>query len=220
MKFPNFINICLINFIVVNKRNFYKIKSNFLVKTIKMSKLSIVQKALETNTEAIIVNTQEGNYSSGKIGFFCNTVDYWIAPKKGLYEAEKLQKFMIGLIPNLKPDQQDNFRQDNKRGYLELGKLYFDEKIGKEKTNVERIFHVNGKDKENFNLPESVNGKQTIKKNVNEDYKRRIWVRLFPDEAFAKDILNGKLIDSVYRVKSSDLKKYKPGLIQRLIGKR
>ena len=183
-----------------------------------MSKLKIVRQALETNPDVVLVNADERNYLPGRSGFFCHTVDYWVAPKNGLYTADELQAFMMELVPNLEPTCKDDFRQYSKNGDLGFGKLYFDEKVGQGRRITKRILTLT--DEELLNVAGFVDGKQTIDKDVTEEYTRRIWVKPFPNEAFARDILDGKLKYSEYSARSTDLKRYQPNLLQRLVGKR
>jgi len=189
-----------------------------------MSKLEIVRKALETNPLVVIVNTETINYLPDRQGYFCHTVDYWVAPKNGLYTADELQAFMVGLVPDLTPTQKDNFRQDTKDSDLSFGKLYFDEKVGEERRITKRILTLN--DNELFGADGFIDGKQTIDEEVIEDYTRRVWVCPFPSERFVRDVLDEKLKNSEYRVSPSDLRNYlpkqpsQPNLLQRLIGKK
>lgn len=183
-----------------------------------MSKLTIVRQALETNPEVVIVNADVRNYLPDRNGFFCHTVSYWVAPKNGLYTADELQTFMMGLVPDLTPTQKDAFRQYDKNGDLQFGKLYFDEKVGEERRTTKRILTLT--DEELLNVAGFVDGKQTIDEDVTEKYTRRTWVCPFPNEAFARDVLKGKLAFSQYCAKLSDLKKYQPNLIQRLAGRK
>ena len=141
-----------------------------------MSKLSIVRQALETNPEVIIVDSQERNYLPDRSGFFCHTMDYWVAPKDGLYTAEELQDFMMSLVPEgLQPTCKDDFRQYDKNSDLEFGKLYFDEKVGEERKITKRILTLT--DEELFNVAGFVNGEQTIDNDVIQEYTRRTWVK-------------------------------------------
>jgi hypothetical protein len=181
-----------------------------------MSKLSIVRQALETNPEVIIVSSEEINYLPDRNGFFCHTMDYWVAPKNGLYTAEELQAFMMRLVPNLEPTCKDDFLQYEKSGNLELGKLYFDEDVGQEK--VTRVCTLT--DEQLLNVSGFVKGQRTIEET--RSYERRTWVRPFPNEAFARDVLDGKLENSEYGARQSDLKRYQSqqSLLQRILGKK
>jgi hypothetical protein len=146
-------------------------------------------------------------------------MDYWVAPKDGLYTAEELQDFMMGLVPEgLQPTCKDDFRQYDKNSYLSFGKLYFDEKVGEERRITKRILTLT--DEELLNVAGFVKGEQTIDKDVTQEYTRRTWVRPFPNESFARDVLDGKLEYSEYQAKPSDLKRYQPNLLQRLVGKK
>lgn len=182
-----------------------------------MNKLSIIRNALQTNPEVIIISEKKENYlpNTAPWSNFCQTVDFYVAPKNGLYTAIELQQFMMGLIPDLKQTQKDDFRHDDDT--LNLGKLYFDEKVGEQRSITKRILTVT--DEDLLNLAGFVNGEQTINHDVTEDYARRTWVRPFPNEAYAQDVLNGRLIG--YRINHTELRTYKPhkSLYQRLTGK-
>ena len=181
-----------------------------------MSKLSVVRETLEKNPGVVIVHTDKKVYLPDKNGFFCHTIDYWVAPKDGLYTAKELQRFMLGLIPNLPPTSKDDFVQWKKDGELQFGKLYFDEKVGEERTITKRILVLT--DEELLDANRFVGGKLIIDKDVTEDYVRRTWVRPFPNEAFAMDVLNGKLRNYEYGANQNILRRYKPSLLQKLVG--
>lgn len=176
-----------------------------------MSKLTIVRKSLETNPEVVIAKVFEKNYLPGRDGYWSHTMDFWVVPKNGLYTAKKLQDFMMSLVPEgLEPTSIDDFRQYNKKSSLDLGKLYFDEDIGQEK--VTRICTLS--DEELLNVSGFVNGQRTIEED--RPYQRRTWVSLFPNKALVRDLLEGKL-NSVYNVQPKELKRYRPGVLQRLV---
>lgn len=91
-----------------------------------MSKLRTVREWLETNPEVIIAKVLENNYLPGRKNCFSHTVDFWVAPKNGLYTAEELQGFMMGLVPDgLQPTHKNDFRQYWEDGDLNFGRLYF-----------------------------------------------------------------------------------------------
>jgi hypothetical protein len=170
-----------------------------------MTKLEIVRHALETNPKVVILSMHEENYLPNRHGYWSHTLDYWAAPKKGIYTAKKLQDFMTGLIPGLQPTCADEFRQSSQS--LEFGKLYFDEQIGSEQ--ITRICTLT--DPLMFHSQGFEEGKRTIIEN--QEYMRRTWVRLFPDQEIAKDILEGKL-DGEYHISMAHLKEYQPSLLQ------
>jgi len=146
-----------------------------------MSKLSIIRKSLEEDPEVVIAKVFERNYLPGRIGYWSHTMDFWVAPKNGLYTAGELQEFMLSLVPKgLGPTLIDNFSQHGEKSVLDFGKLYFDEQIGEEK--VTRTCTLT--DKELLNVSGFVDGKTTIEET--QPYVRRIWVKPFPDEAFVR----------------------------------
>jgi len=177
-----------------------------------MSKLTIVRQALETNPEIVIAKVFEKKYFENYVSTtgWCHTLDFFIAPKKGLYTADELQAFMIGLVPGLAPTAKDEFRQ-YKGGGMDFGKLYFDEAVGKEK--ITRIGAIT--DEELKHAAGFVDGQRTIEETL--PYQRRIWVRPFPSEAFVKDVLENKVRES--GATSQELRKYqaRPGFFQRLL---
>jgi hypothetical protein len=179
------------------------------------TKLATVRNALVADPNIVIVNVDERNYLPDRDGYFSHTVDYWIAPKGGLYTAKKLQRFMMSLVQGLKPTMIDDFRESP--GRLSYGKLYFDEKIGEERTITERIFTLT--DPELKSADGCVDGHKTIDEDVTRELNRRIWVRPFPDENVARDTMGGKL-KWEYWIDSEDLRKYQLSVLQRILGRR
>lgn len=187
-----------------------------------MSKLKIVREALETNPDIVIANIDIRIHLPNPVGYFCHTIDYWVAPKKGLYEVDDLQAFMMGLIPRgLEPTSIDYFHQYDKKSDLVFGKLYFDESVGEQRTITKRILTLY--DEELFDSEGFVDGKRVIDEDKIEEYKRRIWVYPFPSKTFVRDVLSKKLEFGNFRATPKELEEYKPGtpdLLQRLIGQR
>ena len=177
-----------------------------------MSKLTIVRQALETNPDVTIVNVDERD----EYGYFSHMVDFWVAPRNGLYTSDELQVFMMRLVPDLEPTLKDNFIQySDALKTLRIGKLYFDEKVDEDKvagistSTDERLLNV-------FEFVRFVNGERTIVEAG--DYSRRTLVRPFPNEAYTRDVLDGKLSD--YWTNLRDLERYQPNLIQRIFGRK
>lgn len=91
---------------------------------------SRLREALESDPNVVIVNVEAASFRhfyDYRNGLLDELVDYWVAPKKGLYTMRELQAFMVAhLIPrDMAPTCIYNFRQHN--GTLELGRLHFDE---------------------------------------------------------------------------------------------
>jgi hypothetical protein len=181
---------------------------------IKMSILKTIRQSLEENPKVVVVKVLETNYLPHKDPYgWAHTVDFMVAPRgRGIYTAEELQEFMMSLVPEgLQPTSKDNFFQYSS-GSLEFGKLYFDEVIGKEKI-IGTLF-----DEELSNVNGFVNGQITIE----EPYKRRIWIRPFPSEAYVRDLPKGKPGVYEYCAEPEALEKYQKSersLLSRIIGK-
>jgi len=182
-----------------------------------MSKLTLIRHTLEKNPNVTIVHVDEKNYLPERYMRFSHTVDFWIAPKTGLYTADELQDFMMELVPEgLKPTTVNNFRQYN--GDLSFGRLYFDEKIGEERTITKKILTLS--DEELLNVAGFVDGKRaSIDTEVTEEYRRSTSVRPFPNEAFIGDLLKGKLI-FLNHIHSEEFRRYKPEALQRLMSRK
>lgn len=155
-----------------------------------MSKLTIVRDALQANPDVLILEVEEKTHLPNPDGFWTHTMNFITAPTVGIYTAEALQAFMLGLVP-LEVSSQDNFRSWS--GNMEFGKLYFDETIGTD-TTIQTIV-INDPD---VTLPDSyVDGKLTINQGgvASKDLHRRTWVRVYPDQDYARRAIEG---DDVY----------------------
>lgn len=183
--------------------------------TTQISKFKIVKKALEENPQVIIVDLKLESSFPRRIGYVTQTANFSIAPSMGLYTANELQEFMQGLIPGLKPYAQGDFFQADEIKELHFGYVGFEEKIGEERIESTHVMtdpeftqtFDYGKGLENvYGLDEE--GILVRRKVI--DHLRRTWVNLYPNEQFAKDLLEGK-IDSTHkdRTKLGFLEKYK-----------
>lgn len=173
----------------------------------KLNKLTKIKRALNDNNDVVIVNVEEKIYLPERNGYWSHTVDFRIAPKKGLYDEKDLQNFMIKLIPDLQPGSKDDFSEDPYK--IKLGKLYFDEKIGEEKVITKRIITLTDEQLFNFGVGFS-EGKKTIEIEEVFDYQRRVLIKIYPNERFARDLLNGKLPSICdFSVEKELLQKYK-----------
>lgn len=105
------------------------------------SKLTIIRQTLESNPNAVIVATEEKTYfpegaenRTGLIQF----VYFRVAPQQGLYTPERLEEFMLGLIPvGLEPSYvyKPFVREDSfigRRGeYFYFGHVQFYDVVGR-----------------------------------------------------------------------------------------
>jgi len=170
------------------------------------SKTSHVQEALKANKDIEIVEIQESNYLPGKNGF-SHTFDIYVAPKQGIYDAEKLQALMEALVPDLEPTMSDRFWESDSQ--MSFGKLYFDETIGTEHTRREITLTDAGlQSTEGF-----VEGKKVIEST--QDLRRRTWVRLYPNVQIAAFAVDGQ---DQWSIDKKDLIKYQ-GTFTRLMNR-
>lgn len=157
-----------------------------------------IRKALEANPKIVIVTVKEKsylpNYSPGRDGKWSHVVDFWVAPKEGLYEYYKLQEFMLDLIPDLAPTSQENFQKrildEDSNWPMGFGSLYFDEKIGEERVIRDSILTL--RDEDMLNIEGLVDGAIKIHSDKIRECLRRTIVSPFPDERLARDELQGK----------------------------
>lgn len=158
------------------------------------SKYEQILKRFQRNSDVVIVADQQDNFLPNG-GFFYHFVYLYIAPKNGIYTAEKLQEFMLSLAPELRPDVANNFIDYNDE--IERGRLFFDENIGTEHIHREIILT----DKSMFSSNGLVNGKASIKET--KQIVRRVIVEIFPDCLLAKKALRDGISR---RVDKDDLK--------------
>jgi hypothetical protein len=170
-----------------------KIKSLKIKEECLMNKLTQIRKALEGNNDITIVGSRESNeIQKIEAGYWMHTVYFYVAPKTGIYSADKLQALLMALIPEVKPATKDDFRECNDE--MDFGKLYFNEVIGTETVRREITDEVL------FSPDSFVEGKQVIE--FSKDLIRRILVKLFPDTQVAANALKGK---NQYRISTHDL---------------
>lgn len=193
-----------------------------------MSKLTIIRKSLEADSRIKIVKAEPINYFPERQGYWSQTADFWVAPKIGMYAASELQKFLMSLIPRgLEPTQVDECRQHDEQSDLCIGVLYFDEKIAEERVITKTVITTTDDELKNTfemvdGMPKNVygfeDGKMSIDDDVTEDHLRRTWVRLYPDEATAKAVLEGRISSSYISPKLLERSRQRQNLVQRLAG--
>lgn len=142
------------------------------------SKLVIVREQIFANPNVFYAGELTGY---GGMGGWTQTVDMIISPTKPIYDSKKLNLFMDGLISGIQTSARDEARSRGDGG-IDLGKLYFDEPIGKIETETFT-----------FVSPIEVSALQnagiTIGKTHNkseENLMRRTWVRVYPSQVLAK----------------------------------
>jgi hypothetical protein len=148
-----------------------------------MNKLETIEDFFNDRKDIYICKDEEIYFPERGSGGWINVVKYWVAPKKGIYDAPELQKFMMTLIPpDLEPteimDFPKSFPEDNDDGInladMYYGRLIFDEWIGCEK--VIRLCTMT--DDRLANFLKFHDGKKTIEETKN--FERRIIIQPFP----------------------------------------
>lgn len=147
-----------------------------------MSLLSTIRQTLEE--KAIIAHVGEERPPLELCRGWPHRVDFYIAPKEGIYSADGLNQFMDSLFPDIQPDHKSYFMQT--KDALIAGALCFDEKIGEEIVRVER--DVRATDSEFAAGIESQKGSLHSFNVSIRDYMRRITVRPFPNREIAEHI--------------------------------
>jgi len=170
------------------------------------SKSRAVKSALEADERIVIVNVLENNYFPGKYSYFSHTYDYFVAPKSPIYEAEKLQALMVSLVADIKPTQQDEFRQGS--ASMSYGKLYFDEEIGRLQSQSSIVLTLTDQD---FILGAKghTDGKKFIENKTDEPLLRRVWVRLYPNITLAARALEDM---NEYSIDNALLRRHSKGM--------
>lgn len=150
----------------------------------RMSKLKKIRETLEGKPNVVIVAIEEKTYIPEKDGYWSQTFDFIVAPKNRLHTVDELQQFIMSLVPpGIEPTCRDNFRGFGDT--IDIGVLYFDEGIGKEKIRHEIILT----DEEVLSTPGFIEGKKVSE--TETELLRRTWIRVYPDPKIAEENYNG-----------------------------
>ena len=144
----------------------------------RKSVLSQVRDQLLANKDVFLADEIS---SSDDSGWWTETVSIIIAPKKPIYDPDKLNSFMKEIIVGIKPSSIDLARQYNKNERFDLGKLYFDEGLGVSETQM--FTKVTVYEKEALEKAGIVEGES--RESAKKVFQRRTWVRVYPDAAIA-----------------------------------
>ncbi|HIH10727.1 TPA: hypothetical protein HA241_00895 [Candidatus Woesearchaeota archaeon] len=169
-----------------------------------------IRDEFESNPAVVVVNVNHYFHSVSRPDTYGNnilhSVEFNIAPKRGLYTAGELQGFMEELITDFIPTSTINFKvQDN---YLYFGQLCFSEQPVVEYQDKQTV--VDGLSDRLF-LPVYADllmyGQVVLDASL---YHRRTLVRLFPSRKYVEDILPEKLPTSRDRISLPELRRLKP----------
>ena len=146
-----------------------------------LSILSDLRKALDADDRIVIVDEKEqvniggGEYKRGKD----HVVDIILAPNRssGVYDIPYLQELLNSLTAGHEPLEVSPFCI--KEGRMELGVLFFEEKIGTVLTKIQIFIS----DEDLKNSLASCPMKERV---MHRDMYRRIHVRLYPNLEIAK----------------------------------
>lgn len=164
-----------------------------------MSVLAQVHAALKRHSNIEIVGICDENHLPHRRDSWSQTIDYIVAPRRGVYDEAKLQTMMMALTPGLRPSAMDEFTEVN--GEIRVGKLYFDEEIGTEVIRRELLLS----DSDLFSYEGFEGGKQIIEET--KPLTRRTWVTLYPNVPIAAAVFRGDL--SYFRIPKSEIDKYR-----------
>lgn len=145
------------------------------------TKIAVVREQLQTNPNLYFAGEIHHYHSTApESGDWTETVDIIVAPKKPIFDADKLNTLMDGLITNIEPSAKDK-ALNRSDGGLDLGKLYFDETIGTMQQIT--ITKIQTAEPETIKKAKKTVG-ETRKENQYE-MQRRTWVRVYPDSTSA-----------------------------------
>lgn len=156
-----------------------------------VEKMQVVVDSLRANPDVVVVGGHESTYlSTGEWpnpnGYWSRTLDIFTHPKDPIYKADELNEFMFSLVPELEPTCSDRFRGGERRDRtLELGKLYYDEKIGTAALSATVQLNEGLSVVRSGILAPEWSSDRTL------DLKQRTWVRVFPDAGHLADAAEG-----------------------------
>lgn len=149
----------------------------------RKSKLVIVREQLQANSRLFYAGEIFNHPPAGPgLGYWIETVDIIVAPVNSIFDIKKLNEFMDGLI-DVESSSRDAARQRSDGG-IELGKLYYDESIGTRKQEIKNL--VTAVDPEALQRAGITIGE--THRTVDEEIRRRTWVRVYPDTLSAQTI--------------------------------
>lgn len=149
--------------------------------TQRVSNLFRIKLLLGQRKDIIIEEVRDKNLlPDNQDGEVCHDVDIFIAPKTSILTASKLQKFMIGLIPDIEPAYIEDFTSNGHE--MRFGFLCFHEVVGVRSIVTGIVLD----DPDLIRTTPNCNEKgEIVIKHKTMELKRRICVRLFPHTVLA-----------------------------------
>ena len=146
-----------------------------------MNQYETMKSALLSNPNVKIVKEYSSRHtlSKGKVGpvngeeppFIVESIDFLVAPTRGVYNPSRLQDFMHEIVPGLTPTKIKDFKKEV--GLLRYGQLIYEEPVGSGTI----ISDGDGQ----YVLP------------LVGSYARRITITLYPNEIIARKSNSGRI---------------------------
>jgi hypothetical protein len=144
-----------------------------------MTSLIIVEYDLKKHSDVDIVGKLDKILLPGEENGFSQYVDYFVAPKKPIYNLDELNTFMSGLIYCLKPTAYENRPFFSDHDGLNCGMLVFEETMKYEMPDIlEKL--------------KAETGTAPVL-DPNKDYRRLIEVKVFPNHNIAEEFYSGRI---------------------------
>ena len=173
-------------------------------------KMQVVVDSLRANPDIVVVGGHESNYlQTGQWpnpnGYWSRTLDILTHPVVPIYNADELNEFMFGLVPELKPTCYDRFRGGSRKDReLELGKLYYDEIIGTAALSATIKLKAGLSIVEAGEFASEWSASRTL------DLRQRTLVRVYPDAGHLADAAEGR---NEYRIPMNELRRRGAGRV-------
>jgi hypothetical protein len=123
------------------------------------------------------------NPTAPESGYWTETVDIIVAPKKPQFDLAGLNDFMDGLITGVELSARDEAYAQSDDG-IHLGKLYYDETIGSMKKTT--ITVIDTTEPDTIQHAGRVVGETQTERT--DKIQRRTWVRVYPDAISADTV--------------------------------
>lgn len=151
------------------------------------SKLVVVREQLHSNPQLFYAGEVFKHPPAGSgIGYWTETVGIVVAPIKPIFDIKRLNDFMDGLIVGVETSARDAATPQDDEGGIHLGRLYYDEPIGTRKQEITTL--VISVDSEALQRAGVAIGESH--RTVDEEIRRRTWVRVYPDTLSAQTIFD------------------------------
>src|SRR5262249_53421984 len=122
----------------------------------------------------------------GPSGLWNRTLDIYTCPVEPTYDADELNDFMYGLVPELKSTCSDRFRVVGRRNRaLDLGVLYYSERMGT--ASLSAAVEI----KEGLSIVRAGAVMPKWQASSRLDLRQKTWVRVFPDAGHLADAAEG-----------------------------